>query len=602
MGDVQSGAMLLNEHHQPCRVVSATKPMYGHDVYAVRFDDGSVIKADADHLWPTVAWADRRLTPESAAQLRTTLEIKNSLRTTGQRHHLNHAIRLHKTPKTKWRLIVSVTAISSEPVKCIGVDSPSHLYLAGKSMIPTHNTFSLLLEPLRHVRNPKFNTVILRRTYRDIMKIGSLWDESQSLYPQFGGVSRENVLDWKFHPSGARVAFSGLQYDTDLEDWKGAQINLLCFDQLETFTEKMWWYMFSRNRSMSGIPPYVRATCNPSPDSWLSRLLTWWIDQDTGYAIEERSGVVRWFARVSDVVHWSDTHAELAARFAHIPDVQIKSFTFIRASVFDNKALLAKDPAYVANLNALTYVDKERLLHGNWKVKEEAGKVFNRHHFKIVDAAPAGGQECRFFDLAATEKQVGKKDPDFTASILTRKVDGKYYILDMTAEQLDAGDVDPHMENIVAADVPNAKASGSRYTLRWEVEGGSAGKREARRMTAKWGGLDAQGVAPQGDKLVRAKPVAVQAQAGNVYLVAGPWNESLLAHLHNQPELPHDDIMDALSGSFAALNDQFSTLYDYYKKRAAAQAQPKDGADDGEAKEKTNPALAMMAARKKKDG
>ena len=38
------------------------------------------------------------------------------------------------------RYIVDVRAVPSEPVKCVAVDSPSHLYLAGRSFIPTHNT------------------------------------------------------------------------------------------------------------------------------------------------------------------------------------------------------------------------------------------------------------------------------------------------------------------------------------------------------------------------------------------------------------------------------------------------------------------------------
>lgn len=38
------------------------------------------------------------------------------------------------------RYIVSVEPIDSVPVKCIAVDSPSSLYLAGRAMIPTHNT------------------------------------------------------------------------------------------------------------------------------------------------------------------------------------------------------------------------------------------------------------------------------------------------------------------------------------------------------------------------------------------------------------------------------------------------------------------------------
>ena len=48
--------------------------------------------------------------------------------------------------KPKWKLrsqfmhITNIDKVDSVPVKCIQVDSPSHLYLAGTSMIPTHNT------------------------------------------------------------------------------------------------------------------------------------------------------------------------------------------------------------------------------------------------------------------------------------------------------------------------------------------------------------------------------------------------------------------------------------------------------------------------------
>ena len=38
------------------------------------------------------------------------------------------------------RYIVDVRRVKSVPVRCIQVDSPSHLYLAGRDMIPTHNT------------------------------------------------------------------------------------------------------------------------------------------------------------------------------------------------------------------------------------------------------------------------------------------------------------------------------------------------------------------------------------------------------------------------------------------------------------------------------
>lgn len=45
-----------------------------------------------------------------------------------------------RTTETFRRRIISVTPVPSRPVKCIMVDSPSHLYLAGEAMIPTHNS------------------------------------------------------------------------------------------------------------------------------------------------------------------------------------------------------------------------------------------------------------------------------------------------------------------------------------------------------------------------------------------------------------------------------------------------------------------------------
>jgi len=43
------------------------------------------------------------------------------------------------------RFIVSIDEITSEPVKCIRVDNASHLFLAGRAMVPTHNTQALIL-------------------------------------------------------------------------------------------------------------------------------------------------------------------------------------------------------------------------------------------------------------------------------------------------------------------------------------------------------------------------------------------------------------------------------------------------------------------------
>jgi replicative DNA helicase len=52
-----------------------------------------------------------------------------------------HAERLKHDPQpTRWRYIVDVRPVESRPVRCVQVDNASHLYLAGRRMIPTHNS------------------------------------------------------------------------------------------------------------------------------------------------------------------------------------------------------------------------------------------------------------------------------------------------------------------------------------------------------------------------------------------------------------------------------------------------------------------------------
>nr|WP_064440099.1 replicative DNA helicase [Hoyosella altamirensis] len=46
----------------------------------------------------------------------------------------------HSTARSHSRFIVDVRSIPSVPVRCLEVDNAEHLYLAGRSMIPTHNS------------------------------------------------------------------------------------------------------------------------------------------------------------------------------------------------------------------------------------------------------------------------------------------------------------------------------------------------------------------------------------------------------------------------------------------------------------------------------
>jgi hypothetical protein len=166
------------------------------------------------------------------------------------------------------------------------------------------------------------------------------------------------------------------------------------FDELTHFTESQFFYMLSRNRSMCGVHPYVRGTCNPDADGWVASFIEWWLD-GAGYAIPERSGVIRWFVRIKEQILWADSKEECIKLHGkpELSDndpkqIKPKSFTFIRASLDDNPALTEADPNYQSNLEALPIVEQMRLLGGNWKIKYDSGLEIFAESSLLVDGQP----------------------------------------------------------------------------------------------------------------------------------------------------------------------------------------------------------------------
>ena len=59
MGEIQVGGEVFDEHGHGCKVTAATPVMHGRPCYEVEFSDGTVIVADAEHLWRTNTAAGR---------------------------------------------------------------------------------------------------------------------------------------------------------------------------------------------------------------------------------------------------------------------------------------------------------------------------------------------------------------------------------------------------------------------------------------------------------------------------------------------------------------------------------------------------------------
>jgi predicted phage terminase large subunit-like protein len=430
-------------------------------------------------------------------------------------------------------------------------------------------TWALLLEPLRHVTdNPRFAAVFFRRTTTQITNPGGLWDAAMRLYPLLGSTPRIGSLEWLW-PKGGKVKMGHLEHEHSKNNWQGAELPLICFDELTHFSESQFWYMVSRNRSMSGVKAYVRCTCNPDADSWVAKFISWWIDQTTGFAIPERAGKLRWVMRINDALHWADSREELVKRFCgKVPDdaLQPKSVTFIAASLRDNQALMKADPGYMANLLSLPTVERERLLGGNWRIRPAAGLYFQRRWLKPIDAGriPPGTIWARGWDLAGTPK-TDTNNPDFTESVLMgRTLDGRYIVADHTYMRGSPAEVETELLRVANAD----SHEGLQVTHSLPQDPAQAGKAQAAAFVkllvghtvrtspeARAAIAAAKAPAAKAAKIGRFGPFSAQAEAGNVYYVNGFWNGEFFDRLEAFPEAAKDDTADATSRAFSMLGE-----------------------------------------------
>jgi len=431
-------------------------------------------------------------------------------------------------------------------------------------------TVGLILEPLRHVhRVANFTAVFFRRTTPQVTNPGALWDESQNFYPRVGGTPHLGAREWRW-PRAGKIKFSHLQFETTVYDWQGAQITLICFDELTHFSAHQFFYMVSRNRSTCGVRPYIRATCNPDADSWVADFLAWWIDPETGLPIPERAGVLRYYIRIAEKIEWADRPEDLTQHLPRPgdlpPDFESPrpiSVTFIPATVFDNPALLRVNPEYIAWLLSLPLLERERLLGGNWKIRPTAGLYFKREWCAVVDEVPAELDVVRYWDLAATEK-TEFNDPDWTVGIkLGRDRNGGFWVLHMVRARANPGDVERLL-------LTTATQDGKPVRIGFGQDPGQAGKSQALHLVRALSGFTVAPAPESGDKLTRFGPFSSQCRAGNVKILRGAWNEELFRVLEGFPDLAHDDEVDTCSGALEMLSTPIKggAILEYYRLRA----------------------------------
>ncbi len=377
---------------------------------------------------------------------------------------------------------------------------------------------ALLMAALQFVEVPGYAAIIFRPTLAESSQpsgpiaVALEWIGRQAVWDK--GKSR-----WRFK-SGATLSFGYLDNEHDKYRYLGGEYQFIGFDELTQFAEDDYRYLFSRRRRpstdqpLSKVPLRTRSTSNPG---------------GPGHD---------WVRRTFIEPNRPNQIATLETAPSYYP-----------ARIQDNPHLDADN--YIASLNRLPPVERERLLNGNWDVRPE-GRLFQRSWFPPVapDLVPDDCGRVRYWDLAATPKTPGS-DPDYTAGALVASdANGKYYLCDIARRRASPLEI----ERFVRA---TAERDGTDVKIYIEQEPGSAGKSVTDNYrTRVLDGYAVRADRPTGNKIMRAEPVAARAEAGDIHLVHGNWNDAFLDEAEIFPDGAHDDQIDALAGAMNALRSR----------------------------------------------
>lgn len=188
----------------------------------------------------------------------------------------------------------------------------------------------------RRIQYPKTLGVIFRRTYQDLEAnhIRPLFKEHPEIFKYFNKQSK--ILEL---PNGSELQFCYCDHENDLIRYQGREFHDLGVDEIGQWPEGWFQTLRGSNRcSLPGYSPKILLTGNPGGigHKWLKRIF---VDRD----FNERETA--------------------------------QDYNFVKATVYDNSALMDNDPGYLTNLLAEPNESLRRaFLEGDWDIF--AGQYF----------------------------------------------------------------------------------------------------------------------------------------------------------------------------------------------------------------------------------
>lgn len=172
--------------------------------------------------------------------------------------------------------------------------------------------------------------MIMRRTYPELYAnhIKPLLSELPIGAYKYNDSKKELVF-----ANGSQVLFRYCNNDKDLLNYQGTETDILYIDEATQFTEEQFKILNACVRGVNGFPKRTYLTCNAG---------------GIGH---------QWVKRLFISKQYRD-------------DENPEEYNFIQSLVTDNKVLLATQPDYLKQLEALPPKLKEAWLYGNWDIFE----------------------------------------------------------------------------------------------------------------------------------------------------------------------------------------------------------------------------------------
>lgn len=438
------------------------------------------------------------------------------------------AERLLNQPKIQLPFCPHDPGKNKKQVRFIGLSDFKEVFYGGAA--GGGKSDALLMAFLQYADQPNYAGLILRRTEPELTMAGGLIQRCHEWFDATEVRWNGKTRTWTF-PSGATLRLGTMQLEDDKLNYKSSEFQYIAFDELTSFTETQYRYMFSRLRRLVGseIPLRMRSASNPG---------------DVGHDWVKRRFVA--------------------------PKIKIPSSCFVPARLEDNPELDYE--TYVASLAYLDPITRKQLLAGDWDAYEGGRfqKTWFRHTFRQSDISYflklANGNEeevaknrCGHYticDPAATAEDSSDPTAIIAFAVTPRK---KLLVLDVVRDWIALEDIVPRVRDVALRN--NSDYVGfEAVAFQWAMV--HLGRRmenmpPVRALSASVAKINLQ--KGQKGKLVRATPAIVKAEAGEIYLPTyGAWLEDFVAELvlftGDDKKDAYDDQVDCLAYGVLQVN------------------------------------------------